>query len=201
MAFDWSLVTGTLVGAVIGLTGDWTGRLSARRQTAAAHRQARADAEVDRQIQREEDMRRAVEAREVGALQTILAAMTSSLPGVTRAREHPDDAKAEVTDFVRLTIFESVQVVDEGLRRRLEAAADALDHAVQGHLATFVLGECIYTVRQVLRGSIGARLRGEAVPRIDSEDWPRLMREAAQAQQQWKEANRRQGFDASSPGR
>jgi hypothetical protein len=176
MAFDWSLVVGSVVGAAIGLAGEWSGRLGSRRQAERARQQTLEDAEGARVVQREDDRQRGIENREIQALQRVLAALVN-LPGVTEAKQRRAEVAPSVIEVVLVIAEASQYVRSTELRARISGSIDALEGAALGLLETFDLGECIYTVRHVLRGSIGSYLRGEhALPGV-STDWSRLMSE------------------------
>jgi hypothetical protein len=143
VAFDWSLVIGSLVGACIGLAGDWSGRLGARRQADRAREQHRQDSASRRAIERDDERRRAVEQREAEALQRILSTMVQLLPGVSDARTRSDEAIPAAVRFIRVAATESLYVTDAGLRSRILIVVDAIDGVTYGFLKSFDLGECV----------------------------------------------------------
>lgn len=197
MALDWSVVVVPMVGAAIGLAGEWSGRRSARRESERLHERTVREAAEARFAQLEEARQRRVEDRERQALEAILSSLTD-FPPISVVEANPAEARPAVAAFASLCAIERMYVVSPDLRRLLAVAVEGVDLASGGHLETFTLAESLYVTRQVVRHAVGTYLRGEQNLPTLSDDWERLSTETLTAISRWKAGRKRPGFDVES---
>jgi hypothetical protein len=203
MAFEWSMVIGPLIGAGIGLTGEWTGRRSARHQAERVRSETLREAQEERELIWERERRDQLEGRQIETLREVLR-LLCQLPGIKQLRDPASgrsrvgpEVRGEVDEFMRLVPNIGREIREPALRERVLLARSALDASLSNALPGYEAHEVVFIIRDTLRDSIGSRLRDDPLPPA-SQDWVRLRAAALEAEATWKAQLRRDGFDVWS---
>jgi len=152
------------------------------------------DAENERAARAEEARLVRYEQREHDALAEILLAF-GRIPSLgSDGRRTVPDLDNHLLEFACLLGNTIVRVLDSELRDRLRIMICAIDAVVEDDLPEFAPYEVLLILRSVLRNSIGARLRGEAMPAA-TQDWTSLTVASMKWQERRKSALARDGYN------
>lgn len=195
---EWATIAGAAVGGAIAITGDLIGQISARKQASKQRRESLEDAQRLREQQREDEhvgelQKRARQAEEK-IVASILINRVSILDPVDNELTEKEITKRALDICLDLQI-ESVHVLNDELRRRIEICGDILDMAITPavHFKERHLNEVVVIVRSNVWSWLGASLRGQDLPH-PTEDWINLVSELDDAVTQWKSWLKQSGY-------
>ena len=182
---DWATVAGAIAGGAIGLLGDLTGRLGARRQAAQQRREMLEDLARVRDERIEDEQRQAIYQRACQAAEDIVQTIRNNPVVVHSAR--PEVDMRERIRAVHLALYsESLYIPDPHLRELLQRAEYMLDISLtqeEGH--DVPLPDVIHIVRNNVYRWLGAWLRGEPIP-PPSTAWTELVPKMDRAMTEWQ---------------
>lgn len=182
---DWSAITAAIVGAAIGLSGELTGRIGAKRQAERARQIAIEDAERSRAQTIEDERRREADSRARLAAENILDAFRTNV--VHRERPVDDETRSRVTAIVVTMLFELVHLPNRDLRRRLVEMEHVLDAVGSGvEYEGYSLPEIVFQARVSCFTILGAWLRREAPLPASTEEWNRILQLTDETLERWE---------------
>jgi hypothetical protein len=178
---EWVAVVGAAVGGTIAIVGDLIGQISARKQAARQRQEALEDARTTREQMIEDEHQKNLQEKSRQAEVNIFSLMLRSRISILDPLgTQPDQDKIieRALDMCMELSAESVCILDDELRCRLEVCSDMLDMATTPtvNFRKQRLIEVIAVVRRNIWLWLGASLRGQAIP-SPTEDWIHLAAE------------------------
>jgi hypothetical protein len=175
----WIPLLSAAVGAMIGLAGDWSGRINARRQELRARTIMLEDEARVRANSVEDERRRESDRRARQAAETIVTAFRDNLVALT---DHATaDVRPQARNLVMVVFTERVHVLDPELRRRLYQVEQVLDlETTDAEIGSRSSSEVIFLARRESIHMLGAYLRREPIPDA-SADWRNVLAEMTAA--------------------
>ncbi|MFE0116756.1 hypothetical protein ACFWZA_01500 [[Kitasatospora] papulosa] len=191
----WAIIT-VLVGGLIGLSGDFIGRLGARREARIAREESLEDANTAR-IQAIEDAdRKEKSAREVLAIEKILLAYFDN--PILLLNQPREETAVSIGKVVRVLGFEQSFIRDRALRQRIVEICHFLDLATEGNVGEYSPAEVGFLARNETRMLLGAWARGEDLPE-SIEGWGEIRRSLPEIAAQWQQQIRDAGLRVTIP--
>ncbi|MFD7962999.1 hypothetical protein ACFV5J_19575 [Streptomyces zaomyceticus] len=191
----WTIIT-VLIGGLIGLSGDFIGRLGARRQAQIARRESLEDAEMARSQAIEDDHRKEKEARELLAIENILFAYFEN--PVRLVNQPMEEAILSIAKIGRVLGFEQSFILDGELRLRVVEICHFLDLATAGDVGGYSPVEVGFLARNETRMLMGAWARGEDLPE-SIEGWGEIRCSRAEIEARWQQNLRNAGLRVVIP--
>ena len=160
---DW----GTLVGALGGASVTFAITVYGRREARKDSRQARIDAIDDERRRVMLERRRELDRHAREACGKILEAIAERFALDRPKMEDPEDYK-KAEEMVRVLYLQAVYMPDENVRDLIEESAGFFDYRAGLAKYGVDLRHIVYQVRKMLHGVLGAWLREEDHPDLDS---------------------------------
>ncbi|MFE1909277.1 hypothetical protein ACFW96_37250 [Streptomyces gardneri] len=191
----WTIIT-VLIGGLIGLSGDFIGRLGARRQAQIARRENLEDAEIARSQAIEDDDRKEKLARELRAVENILFAYFEN--PVRLVNQPREEAVLSIAKICRVLGFEQSFILNGELRQRIVEICHFMDLATESDVGEYSPAEVGFLARNETRMLMGAWARGEDLPE-SIEGWGEIRRSRAEIEARWQQNLRDAGLRVVVP--
>lgn len=196
---EWATIAGAAVGGAIAIIGDLIGQISARKQAAKQRRETLEDAQRIREQAREDERLKELQQRARQAEEKIVASILSNRVSIVDPLggelNRQEITKGALDICIELWV-ESVHILDDELRKRLETCGMILDMATTPtvDLNKRPLNEIVVIVRSNVFSWLGASLRKQAIP-PPSEEWMSLVSGLDDAVSQWKSWLKQSGYN------
>lgn len=161
--FDWGNLISALAGAGVTFAITVYGRREAHKES----RQARIDAIEDERRRAEIGRRQDLDRYAREACGKILDAVEERFSLDRSEMEEPEDYK-KADELVRVLYHQAVYMPDKNVRRLIDESAVFFDYRAPLAESGIDLREIVYAVRRMLHGVLGAWLREEDIPDLDS---------------------------------
>jgi hypothetical protein len=186
---DWTTIFAAAAGGAIGLAGDLTGRLGARRQAARHRQEALEDAARLRLESRQETEWLERYRRGIAAGEQILDCFRQNnvpLKDADGQELSEQEIIARCRKIGGTLGLNLVFIADPALRKIIGASHLMIDLAITPHSNFgYSAREIIYTVRATMFATIPFWLRGEPLP-LPPEGWKRLRDFALAFYEEWR---------------
>jgi hypothetical protein len=180
---DWSTVAAAAAGGLIGVLAEMSGRISARRDAARAHKERRAEAHEDHLVALADEERRARNEHAHRAADRILKAFVDNPVAVLD--EDSDDLRMACRNILLQLYYSTILIADAELRQRFDEMSDAIDLAMDAALPRFNMAETIFISRNNAYRWLGSYLRGDGLAAPDG-DWVLLAKSVEEGVNSWQ---------------